>query len=117
MKSLFDLIKFILLELIPIIIGKILLIFLWRNNLLLTFLYLVIIGIAFKIKYEKREIFIFLLGAIVGLLFEVESVLIGFEIFLDPFFFGIPLWMPLTWGYGFVVIKRISIAISEFGSK
>jgi len=117
MKSVADLIKFIFLELIPVIIGKILLIFFWRSNLLLTFLYLIVIGAAFKIKYEKREWIVFLLGAVVGLLIEIGAVFIGFESFVEPLFLGIPLWMPLTWGYGFIVIRRISNAIVEFRSK
>lgn len=114
MKSPLALLKFAFLESIPVIIGKILLVLFWKNNILLTFLYLLIILMAFKIKYEKREIFIFLLGAIVGLAIEISSVFVGFERFSQPLILGIPLWMPLTWGYGFVVIKRVSIAIQNF---
>jgi hypothetical protein len=115
MKSIADLVLFIFLELIPIIIGKILLVFYWKNNLLLTVLYVIIILIAFKVKYEKREWAIFLLGALAGFGIELWAVnVVGFQTFAGTPVGNVPLWMPLTWGYGFVVIKRISVAITKF---
>ncbi len=115
MRSILDLLRFIFLELIPVIAGKILLVFFWRNNLLLTALYAIIVLAAFKVKYEKREWAIFLLGAVVGLSIELWAVnVVGFQTFKGTVTGNIPLWMPLTWGYGFVVIKRISVAITKF---
>ncbi|MEK6886585.1 MAG: hypothetical protein AABW88_02015 [Nanoarchaeota archaeon] len=115
MKSVTNLIFFIFSELIPIIIGKILLVFFWKNNILLTALYAIIILVSFKIKYEKREWAILLLGALVGLSIELWAVnVVGFQTFTGTAAGNIPLWMPLTWGYGFIVIKRISVAITNF---
>ena len=95
MKSLLELAKFTFLELIPIIIGKILLVFFWRNNLLLAFLYVIVIAAAFTIKYEKREIWIFLLGAFAGLFIELWAVgVVGFQTFAEGALWNIPLWMP-----------------------
>jgi len=106
MKSYSLKLKVIFFNLIPIIlmIGLIPLI---KNDYLLAFVYILIIAISFFIKYEKKE-YIFLLFGFFGMIIsEYFFVSTGVETFNRNSLFGLmPIWLPLLWGYGFVVIKR-----------
>jgi hypothetical protein len=78
-----------------------------RNDYWLTLIYAIIITASWLIKYEKKE-YIFLLFGIFGMaISEYFFVSTGVEIFNRNSLFGVmPLWLPLLWGCGFVVIKR-----------
>ncbi|MCK4520981.1 MAG: hypothetical protein KAU20_00270 [Nanoarchaeota archaeon] len=104
-----DLIKKMFFELIPILIMIALVPFL--KEMVLSGLFLVMILIGFKIKYEKKEIIVFLIGFIFMTLIELFFISTGVETFTHNRLFGIPLWLPLIWGYGFVVIKRVVSAL------
>jgi hypothetical protein len=96
----------ILLNALPILlmVGLIPLV---KNDYTLTFIYAVIIAIAFAIKREKKDGIIFLSGFILMIIFESIFVSTGVETFVRHSLFGImPLWLPFLWGYGFVGIKR-----------
>lgn len=60
-------------------------------------------------------------GIIWGFILEITSTEIsGFHSFRRPDFMGIPFWLPVSWGYGFVMAKRVSLIIytnSPFTSK
>ncbi len=101
-------IKFIVSEMIPILvmIGLIPLI---KNDYLLTGLYVIIILLAFKIKYIKHEWKVYLGGFILMVFFEWIFISTGVETFVRNSLFGImPLWLPFLWGYGFVAVTRVS---------
>ena len=100
-----SILKKIILELIPILIMIALIPFF--KEIILVILFIIIILIAFKIKYQKKEVVVFLLGLIAMTMIELIFISTGIETFAHNKLFGIPLWLPLIWGYGFVVIKRI----------
>jgi len=96
----------ILINAVPVLI-MIILIPLVKNDYFLTFAYIIIIFISLKIKYHKRELFIFILGFIIMLISEYFFINTGVETFIRNSLFGImPLWLPFLWGYGFIAIKR-----------
>jgi hypothetical protein len=98
--------KEILIELIPVIILLILICF-FRTELEITIFAAIAMFAAFKIKYQKREIHLLLFGAIMGVIFEsIGNSLLG-QSWPQASFFAIPIWLPLTWGYGFILIRRI----------
>jgi len=37
------------------------------------------------------------------------------KVFIEtlPILFGIPIWLPIVWGYGFVAMKRIGIILKN----
>lgn len=98
-------IKNIFFEMIPILI-MIGLIPLIKNDYLLSLLYIIIILISFKIKYVKNECRIFTAGFTLMLIFEFIFISTGVETFIRNSLFGMPLWLPFLWGYGFVAIRR-----------
>jgi len=78
-----------------------------KNDYWLALVYAAIVVVAWLIKYEKKE-YIFLLFGFFGMMIsEYFFVSTGVENFNRNSLFGLmPVWLPLLWGYGFVVIKR-----------
>ncbi len=96
----------IIIELLPVILSLILLYF-FRKELLIIFVILLAILLTFKISYKKGEIYLLFFGIFIGLIFElIGNYLLG-QRWAEASFFTIPLWLPLTWGYGFIIIRRI----------
>jgi len=72
-----------------------------------TIVIVAVLLITFKIKYYKGEWTLFLVGAIISLLFEmVGGLYYRTQFWADASLFGIPIWLPILWGYGFVMIGR-----------
>ncbi len=98
--------KEIILNTFPILImiGLIPIIF---NDYWLGLSYVVVIMISFAIKYTKNDLLFFFFGLFVMTIFEYIFISTGVEVFQRNSLFGLmPLWLPILWGYGFVVIKR-----------
>lgn len=77
------------------------------NEAVLSFVYVVIILAAFGMKRERNDGAVFIFGFFAMTVAEYFFVSTGVEVFARRGLFGLmPLWLPLLWGYGFVVIKR-----------
>ena len=98
--------KEIILLLIPIIVVLIILIF-WQSEIILTILVILALIATFKIKYYKKEWQLFLVGCIIGLIFELVGNFVLGQSWPEASFFTIPIWLPLGWGYGFILMRRI----------
>ena len=60
------------------------------------------------IDYKLGEWKLFLIGVIAGFIAEVGGdVIYQMQYWVQGSLFGVPLWLPLLWGYGFVFIRRI----------
>ncbi len=78
-----------------------------ENDYILTFLYCVIIAIAFIVHREGKDMLVFCFGFCVMILSEYFFISTGVETFNRHTLFGLmPLWLPFLWGYSFVAIKR-----------
>ena len=77
------------------------------NDYVLTFIYIVIIAATFSLKRTPNDLFIFMFGFLIMIVFEYFFISTGVETFNRNTLFGfMPLWLPFLWGYGFVAIKR-----------
>ena len=102
----------IFLETLPILFGILLSYLFWRNNLLLFVIYLVLTSGLVYFHKDKTEYIIFVYGVIIGAIVEIIGTQVsGYQSFTKPDFAGIPMWLPIVWGYGFVAMKRIGIII------
>lgn len=89
------------------IIAMIWLIPVVSDDYVLTAIYAVIIVIAFMIKREHKEVKLFFVGACIMICAEYVFTSTGVEVFQRDTLFGLmPLWLPVLWGYCFVVMKR-----------
>lgn len=101
----------ILIEAIPIIIMIALIPFI-SNDYLLFLIYIIIIVASLLIRYEKKDIIFLVFGFFIMLIVEYFFVSTGVETFTRNTLFGImPLWLPVLWAYGFVVIKRAIVIL------
>ncbi len=100
-------------ESIPILL-MIALIPLVTNDYWLTIVFVIIIGICFKIKLLPNELSIFYFGALIMIIIEYLFVHTGVETFNRHSLLGImPSWLPFLWGYGFVAIKRSVLILND----
>ncbi|MBD3361563.1 hypothetical protein GF358_02095, partial [Candidatus Woesearchaeota archaeon] len=91
----------------PFIIG---LIFLWfvKNEILIFAALIIVILITFKIEYSKNEFYWLIIGIIFGILLELGGdYFYKLQTWSSGMLFGIPIWLPLLWGYVFVIVRRI----------
>lgn len=104
----------ILLHTAPLVLGIILAYFLWRHNGVLLVIYLLLVfGLILFGKDRKVEALILLYGIIAALVVEIIGTQVsGYQTFNNPDRWGIPYWLPLSWGYGFILMKRIGLIIS-----
>ena len=72
-------------------------------------------GIAATLFYWYDRIgerYLFFLGSVMGTLIEVGFRFLGYQqVWTDASFFGIPYWLPVAWGIGFVLITRLGVHI------
>lgn len=108
----------ICIETIPLLIAAGITYFLWENNALLTVIYLAFIGVLFLIKYQPGDLFAFCYGAVLGFTIEVFEINITrIHTFAHADFLGMPMWMPIVWGFGLMLMKRIGIIIYKDAQK
>lgn len=101
-------------ETLPLLIAAGITYFFHENSILLTFIYLALIGILLFIKYKPGDLFSLCYGAVLGFAIEVfETNITRIHTFAHADFLGMPMWMPIVWGYGFMLMKRIGIIIYE----
>ncbi len=56
------------------------------------------------------EVYLFYIGVLAGFVLEVGFRFLGYQqVWLDASLFGIPYWLPIVWGVGFVLITRLGL--------
>lgn len=77
------------------------------NDYILTLIYIVFIAVTLLIKREPGDLLAIFFGLIIITFFEYIFVKTGVETFNRNTLFGVmPLWLPVLWAYGFILIKR-----------
>ena len=84
------------------------------NDYVLSLVYLVIIIVFLCIKKEQNDPLIFIFGFFIMTVSEYFFISTGVETFKRNSLFGLmPIWLPFLWGYGFVVIKRVTTILDK----
>ena len=66
----------------------------------------------FLLKVHKNEKYLFIIGIVVGSVIEIGLRMLGYQqTWTDASFFGVPYWLPIAWGLGFVVITRYGVRL------
>ena len=101
--------KQIIIQLLPFLLEMALIYFLWRQSLVLLIIcFLILVAYILMGHHRTYELKMATLGILWGFALELTGVKSGFHVFNSPDFMGIPLWLPVFWGQGFVTAKRIS---------
>lgn len=107
-------VKKIFIETVPLILGVAAAYFFWENNVLLTVLFLLTITLILKTNYKQGDFFALFYGFIIGIIIEIIGTSVsGYQSFANPDFLGIPIWLPIAWAFGFMLMKRIGIIIYQ----
>ncbi len=55
---------------------------------------------------------LFLIGTVLGFIVEIGFRLLGYQqVWVDASLLGVPYWLPLAWGVGFVLITRLGVYV------
>lgn len=98
----------------PLVLGILLSYLFWKSNMLLLGIYVAaIVFLVLSGRDRKVELWILVYGMVAGLAIEtIGTQTSGYQSFTNPDILGIPYWLIVTWGYGFILMKRISLIIA-----
>lgn len=66
---------------------------------------------------RKIEFAVAIVGTMWGVVIEIIGATVsGYHTFNEPDFFGIPLWVAVCWGFGFVLGKRVVLILTKGSS-
>jgi hypothetical protein len=78
-----------------------------KNELIMT-AFAACMSAGLLIGFEKGEALLYAIGLALGLVIEVGLGLIfRMQHWDNASLFGVPYWLPIIWGFGFVTIRRI----------
>ncbi len=80
------------------------------NEITVTAFIIAVTFIIFLVKDHKNELWLFLSGMAVGSFVEIGLRILGHQQnWNQASLFGVPFWLPIAWGVGFVVITRFGM--------
>ncbi len=108
-----DRIKQLIIHSSPLALGIVLSYIFWQSNYVLLAIYSVLVlAIILMGKDRDVEFKILVYGIITGAVIEIIGTQVsGYQSFAKPDFMGIPYWLAVSWGYGFILMKRISLIL------
>lgn len=66
----------------------------------------------FLVRQHRHEPWLFAIGIVAGVIIEIGLRVLGYQQVWDgASLFGVPLWLPIVWGVGFVLITRLGILV------
>lgn len=105
--------KELIVNVILFFVGTFAIALLYKSNFFLTAFILLASIIVMKFWHKKGDIYFFIVGAIIGPVGEIIDIHFGAWQYSNPTFLGIPLWLPLTWGLGMVMIRRFAELLKD----
>ena len=87
-----------------------------RNVLLCLLLVLICAAVA-SFWHTRQDLIFLVTGAVVGPVAEIVCVHFGVWQYANPSFLGIPVWLPLAWGFVTMLIGRIAGTLSRVKTK
>ena len=89
---------------------------LWRDNLTLTIITIILSGLSLYLWRGRRDIFYFAVPGILGPFFESICIYFGAWTYSNPLFL-IPPWLPFVWGIaGLSTWKIVESLLKEGGT-
>lgn len=88
-----------------------------NNEMFLTILSIVF-SVVLLLRREPGEVLLFFVGFATGLIIEVGlGMVTRTQHWENASLFGVPYWLPVIWGYGFVVMRRIGNLIVDWARR
>ncbi len=84
----------------------------------LTAFIIAVTFIIFIVKDHKNELWLFISGMVFGCVIEIGLRILGHQQnWTQASLFGIPYWLPIAWGIGFVIITRFGLRLRSTSTK
>jgi hypothetical protein len=82
------------------------------GEVILTSAIIFLTAVTLLVSYHDNEWLLFLVGLSFGILIEIGLRYFGYQqVWERASFFGVPYWLPIIWGFGFIIITRLGIFI------
>ena len=94
-------------------VGIVCIALLYERTALLAGCIVLLAAVTLLIDRRHGDLWVLLGGAVLGPVAEIVAVACGAWTYRVPDFLGIPLWLPLAWGLGTLLIMRISEGLKE----
>ncbi len=91
--------------------------FLWRDNTTTIVILAALWIVAMIFWHDQRDLMIFIVAAIAGPLGEIIAIRFGVWSYANPTFLGIPLWLPLLWGFFAMMLSKVATTIKYVEKK
>ena len=79
-----------------------------RDEYVATIILATITIVTFLSKYYKGEWILYVTGVVLGIVIELGgNQIYKLQYWIDGSFYGMPLWLPLLWGFTFILINRL----------
>jgi membrane-bound metal-dependent hydrolase YbcI (DUF457 family) len=79
-----------------------------RTELGITIVVVLLLALSFWFRYYKGEWKVLIIGILAGIFLEVGGdMLYQLQYWAQGSLMGIPIWLPIFWGYVFVFTRRI----------
>ena len=86
-----------------------------RNDIVLSGVYTLFIAATLLIRQDRKDYVFLSVGMVIPTIGEILFVSTGVESFSrDILVFGIPIWLPLLWGYVFLMMRRGVTALEKY---
>ena len=105
--------KDILIGFVILTFEIILLYYLWKNNIALTITFLIMSVLVLLLWTNKEEKFLYFTGFILLPLYDLTLVPRGLWSYGNPTIYGVPIWLPFSYGLGTVMIVQIGKSITK----
>ncbi len=102
----------ILLNSIALVLSCITIIFFWKNTILTTIMLLIIVICTFVYNSKKDKIY-FIIVAIATTIVESITIMTGAWVYSTQNIIDVPIWIPLYWGLGAIIMKDIYLIIKK----
>jgi len=79
----------------------------WDNTLYSTIIGIVLVIIALLFFHTKEDLVFFWTGALLGTGAEIVCIYYGAWNYSNPVILGIPLWLPIFWGFASLFVRRL----------
>ncbi len=79
----------------------------WHNSFLTFLLLSILLIVALFLWHDPLDLKIFIIAALGGSLGEIIAIFFGAWSYTLPNFLGIPVWLPLLWGFAAVTLRRL----------
>lgn len=82
------------------------------SELTLTAFIICVSFLIFMVRDHKNEPYLFLYGMLTGIVVEIGLRYLGYQqVWTNASLFGVPYWLPIVWGIGFVLITRFGVTL------